>query len=265
MHRTFRAVIERVKHPFVEREREVQTAMDILLSFASSAQRCVADAETAMKSDDADATAPALMVISGDIDQLKGKIDTFEATVTTVPTVPNELIPSFQFFDVELPEFATLTQKFLAANPDDVHFIHSKRFRLYDIKWRLKIYPAGNNNGLNTHLSVFVELLEGVKDNVSIVYQLEMVDDAGKPFVRSSSSVFALMDSWGWNKLIPLSYVATYLTESGSLKLKLGVRPESYIEAVKIAKYKQHMIDTQLERLERDPAEPRRRSLRPHE
>jgi hypothetical protein len=265
MHRTFRAVVERVKGPFAECEHEIQTAMDSLLALAGSAQRCISDAETMIKSEDSDATAPALIVIIGDIDQLKGKIDAFEPTAMSVPTVPNELVPSFQFFDMEIPEFASLTQKFLAAKPDDVRFVYSKRFRLYDVKWRMKIYPAGNSNGLNTHLSVFVELLEGVRDKVSIVYQLEMAGDAGKSFVRSYSSVFELMDSWGWNKLIPLPDVAAYLTESGSLRLKLGVRPESYIEAVKIARYKQRMIDARLEKLERDPAEPRRRSSRPHE
>jgi hypothetical protein len=73
------------------------------------------------------------------------------------------------------------------------------------------------------------------------------------------------MDSWGWNKLIPLSDVTTDFTESGCLRLKLGLRPESFPETVKIARHKQHMIDARLEKLEPDPAEPKGRSLRPLE
>jgi len=164
---------------------------------------------------------------------------------------------------MEIPDFMALVEKLLGAPMDEVRFIYSKKFRLYDIKWRMKIYPAGNHSGLNTHLSAFVELIDLISDKVSVVYQLELAPETEKPFVRAYTSAFELMDSWGWNKLLPLSDVGQYVGEQGAMRLRLGVRPETYGDAVKIARNKQQVLDGRLAKMRREP-EARRVSARPH-
>jgi hypothetical protein len=262
MNRTFKAVIDRVARPYTEQETEMGDLMTQLNGFATSAQRCVAEAETVMASDDPESSAPALMSIGQTIDDIKGEIERLVIEPGCVPTSASELVPEFEYFEMVVENFMELSQKHVAGSTEDARFVYSPKFHLYGAGWRLKVYPGGNGNGVGTNLSVFVELLEGVKDRVSIVYQLVLVNASRpeSPLTRSYTSTFKFMDAWGWNKLVPLTEIGNYVSENGSLKLKLGIRPETYIEAVKMARSQQKLLDARLEKIGKDSGDHQHRS-----
>jgi hypothetical protein len=126
---------------------------------------------------------------------------------------------------------------------------------MYDAVWRLKIYPAGNSSGLNTHVSIYLELRDGIKEGVSIVYQIELVNpnSSESSFTQSYTSTFELMDSWGWNRLVLLNDISQYVRSDGKLVFKLGLRPESYLEAVRMARSQQKQLDVRHEKRVMDP------------
>jgi hypothetical protein len=238
MHSAFKGMVERVTAPFVASEDAVRSSMRRLATIATSAGTCVADAEAWLPSADADAAANALLAAGRAIDAVGGDVSALEVAVA-LPKCPGELVPPFEFFETEVADVAT-------------RFVYSPKFRSYGARWRMKVYPAGNSHGTNTHISAFVELLEGIAEPVSFTYQLELGFGGSRtpPLVRVYTSVFELMDSWGWNKLLPLAEVPKFVGDDGALKMRLGIRPETYREAVKAGRSQQRLIEARISKIE---------------
>jgi uncharacterized protein YqcC (DUF446 family) len=62
--------------------------------------------------------------------------------------------------------------------------------------------------------------------------------------------VFALLDSWGWNRLILLSELERLIGDDGGIKLKIGIRPETYQEAVKAARSQSRLLNARMGKIE---------------
>lgn len=54
--------------------------------------------------------------------------------------------------------------------------IYSDPLSNYGITWRLKVYPNGNGQAKNSHLSVFLEMLRGYSSPAKYDYKIEMVN-----------------------------------------------------------------------------------------
>ena len=239
MHNSFRSLLDRMKRPFEKKEAEVTESMAQLIDMATASRKCVDDASKFLECEDTDVATPALMGTIHDIDELKKSINDFQLSSIEFPDVTDEMEPQFESFDFDIPNFVEQMEKYKAMNKEEDRFIYSSPSRLHSVKWRLKVFPAGNLSGFRTHVSAFLELLEGIKGSVNIVYQVEILDrhDHTKQFKKSYQSEFELCDSWGWNKLISLQAVTSYLSTDGTLSLRVNVRPEGFRDAVKIQEY----------------------------
>lgn len=236
MHESFRSVIEDAKKPIEEKEMEVTESMKKLFDLAQEARKCVCDSKEFLSSEDQEGASSSLMAVIQRIDSLQRDIDSFDLKVVDFPEPKDELEPQFQLFDVVLPNFALQVEKCKHAKKDEDKCVYSKPFRLYDVKWKLKVFPAGNMNGTGTHVSAFVELIDGIKGPVNMVYQIEIINGS-RSFKKQYKSVFQLLDSWGWTKLIPINDALTYVREDDSLLLRVSLKPETFKEAVKILEY----------------------------
>ena len=146
-------------------------------------------------------------------------------------TVDNPLIPDYHTIKIIVPRFEEYVEEFSKMKENDPRYLYSQAHYICGNKWRAKIYPNGNSNGLNTHLSLFVELLKGPEMPERFQYKIEIMP-AKKgiyPQLKSYASEFVQNDSWGWNKVAPLSMIRTpdYIQEDGSLLLYLSIRATS--------------------------------------
>jgi tripartite motif-containing protein 37 len=238
MHQSFRTIIEHTKTPFERKESEISDRMSELTLIAEASQRCIADAEAALAIEDKDDSVAAIMGAMHDVDCIRDKFNKLTVSVV-LPSIGNdEMVPPFESFEHRIPDFVEHVERFRGLAESECRYIYSKTMRLYDLKWRMKIFPSGNGSGLNTHVSAFVELLDGIKAAISIVYQVEVVSPMidGRPFIRVYHSKFETLDSWGWNKLIQLQDVGRFIDENGGVVLRLSVRPENFCEAAVIAR-----------------------------
>lgn len=107
------------------------------------------------------------------------------------------------------------------------------------ISWRLKVYPVGNGPARGTHVSIFLEMLSGPAHGTvgKYQYRLELVHPTvpQNSFVREFASDFEVTEAWGFNRFVRLTNIARdgFLCQldGGSLLLRFGVRPMSYLQA----------------------------------
>jgi hypothetical protein len=148
--------------------------------------------------------------------------------------VQNELLPPFEVMPIEIHDFPAVVERFRTIGSEGVRFIYTEKKKMYGGIWRAKIYPCGNANGLGTHLSVFLELLKGVKEPIEFVYRFALFHckDSSKSVIRDYCSQYRELDSWGWNKAIGLIDIlndSNFLFGEGKvLRFELAIRPESY-------------------------------------
>jgi hypothetical protein len=256
MHQTLRGILERVKIPFKDEENRLSGCMKQLRSIASGAERCICESEEVMLNEEcetesgSESAAPMLLAIVQSIDDVQKDLDHLDICDPRIPIFVNEMIPPFEYYKMTVEGFLDLSMEMRNAQKDEKRYIYSDKIRLYGAGWRLKLYPSGNSNGLDTHVSIFIEAQDGIKDEVSIVYQIELFN-ANHPessLTRSYTSTFELMDSWGWNKLVSLNDICQYVRSDGTLILQLGLRPETYVEAVRMARSQQKQLDVRLDK-----------------
>jgi hypothetical protein len=253
MHDHFRGIVDGASLPIGAAQRQAKQGMNTLNLLAVSIETCVGHAEQAMQDKKSDALAPRLTSIIHEIDRLNEQICAFSTDAQTIPRLPDGLNPPMEFFDFEMPHFAELMERHTHVSIEETRFVYSKTVRMHSAKWRLKVFPAGNRQGLNSHLSVFLELLGGVNEPISMCYEVEFRQCTDQTrFKKVYKSIFEVMDSWGWGRMMPLSEVPKYLDEDGGLFVKLGLRPETYHEAVKIARYQNQAISSRLLKMEKD-------------
>ena len=239
MHNSFRSLLDHMKRPIEKKETEVTESMAQLIDMTTMSRKCVDNAAEALECEDQDIATPRLMTAIHDIDELMQSIKGFQLTSIEFPDVVDEMEPAFESFEFSVPNFVEQMEKFKAMKKEDDRFVYSSPTRLHNVKWRLKLFPAGNLSGFRTHVSAFVELLEGIKGSINVVYEVEILGGQNrmKPYKKSYKSEFELYDSWGWNKLISLEDVPALLTKDGALALRVSIRPDGFRDAVKILEY----------------------------
>lgn len=204
-------------------------AMDELEKQALTIADLAEEAETVLNSDDCRSAAYAQAFL----ERLQAQVDAMTVKEIQIPgAVPeNCLLPRMKFVSFEIPNFPGEVEKFRRMKEDDTRFIYSNQMKFFGGEWRAKIYPNGNGNGLNTHVSIFFELLEARIPVAPYVYRIVIKAREGRDIVREFTSPFKQMDSWGWCKAASHAMVLSdsYLFgENQALKIEIGLRPESY-------------------------------------
>ena len=119
-----------------------------------------------------------------------------------------------------------------AALQSHTEVTYSEPLHCYSSTWRLKLYPSGNGSAQHTHLSLFLEMLQGgVQGNYD--YRVELVNpvDPDLRLVREFSTEFAPGECWGYNRFLQLEKLTTdgYLDPcEDRLVFRFAVRPSSY-------------------------------------
>ncbi|KAI9334308.1 hypothetical protein BDR26DRAFT_867230 [Obelidium mucronatum] len=122
----------------------------------------------------------------------------------------------------------------------DLDVVYSSIFRASGIDWRLKVYCNGNK-GL--HLSVFMQMIDGVPDVASTYqYVIELIrqtqptetEPNGVKSVREFVSEFSTGECWGYTKFYPLDLMLTSgfvnLEDNGSLEIKFSIRAMDFAQ-----------------------------------
>ena len=170
--------------------------------------------------------------------------------------VENEILPPYQYAKIEIPDFKKTQERFALLGDNDQRYMFSTHRLISGNKWRVKIYPNGNQTGVNTHLSIYVELLRGYKEKSSYFYRIEIESHHPKKknIVKEFLSPFELNDSWGWNKVAPLQtiYEPGYLSEDGTLTVLLGIRAETYYQTYRDLQYSVQYMKTKIKNLSKN-------------
>lgn len=237
MFNAFRTLQRHLDESYAEAEGKILEQAEKIEKNQESVRILVDEAEIIMNSNDPKIISNA----SGLLDRLKSfnPPELIDPPPSISMNWENELIPKFVTIKIDVPDFLSFMERFKDLQEADIRYVYSPEAKMYGAKWRSKIYPNGNSTGLNTHLSVFVELIEGVQGQATFVYQVELLHPSGKKGIsRTYSSVFQELDSWGWNKMAPLSQIIQegYIFDNGSLSLILSLRPESFYQASKQSK-----------------------------
>ena len=226
-------VYSKVKDQFEKAVYEARQPYAIAIDELEKQALTIADladeAEKILNSDDCRDAAYAQAFL----ERLKAQVEAMTVKEIPIPSgVPdNGLLPRMKFVTFEIPNFPAKVQKFRRMRDEDTRFIYSNHMKFFGGIWRAKIYPNGNGNGLHTHVSIFFELLEARTPVAPYVYRIVIKAREGRDIVREFVSPFKQMDSWGWCKAAPHDLVLTdsYLFgESRTLKIEIGLRPESY-------------------------------------
>ena len=172
--------------------------------------------------------------------------------------IDNPLLPEFHTFEISIPDFVEKVKLFSKRGENDVRYLFSEPQNIAGNKWRAKIYPNGNSNGINTHLSLFVELIKGPQEQVTYQYKVEVIPatKTGQIIWKSFSSEFVQNDSWGWNKVALLSVITTpdYIRPDGSLLLTLSVRATSRHQETNDIKYRTNILSQKIKELKQSLA-----------
>lgn len=127
----------------------------------------------------------------------------------------------------------------------DPQVIYSPGIRMNGIVWRLKVYPRGNTGSNFEYLSVFLELIEGNRNNIESTkyyYKIELINNENnkKNFYQEHSSDFIQGDCWGYNKFFKLEKIhrdgfINKLTDR--ITINFYVRPETFCQLSKDLMY----------------------------
>jgi tripartite motif-containing protein 37 len=169
------------------------------------------------------------------IEQLQGEIEE-QLTPVERPQVIDDFVPPFQEAVFVIPR---IQEEIAAAQlPDAPPFVYTRSQRMYGNKWRLKVYPNGNNNARSMHVSVFLELRKGPRDGGWQSFKLE-ITGSGTAVVKEHREKFMMGESWGWNKTVSVENVlnGNYVTENGELHIRISLRPETYGQASRQMEY----------------------------
>jgi hypothetical protein len=168
-------------------------------------------------------------------EEVQGKIAGLETELglddqaPSAVSVPNDLVPNFETFVVEIPAFDRRIRD--CQSGAESAFVYSDEKTLFGFLWRVKLYPNGNGVKSRGHLSIFVELLKGPKTPVDFCYRFALINarDPGRSITRDSCSPYKMLDSWGWNTVISVSELVSRNTflhgEDHSLLLEISLRP----------------------------------------
>jgi hypothetical protein len=153
-----------------------------------------------------------------------------------VPRLADDFVPSDSEASFVVPKFRD--EITAARNREGTQFLYTGSQRIYGNKWRLKIYPNGNMDATNTHVSLFVELKAGPMQDAMYYFKV-MIMGWDKPAVRQYQRAFSMGVCWGWNKIVLIERVLSgeFLDRQGQLVIRVSIRPQSYADATRAMQF----------------------------
>ncbi|CAF1252060.1 unnamed protein product [Adineta steineri] len=140
---------------------------------------------------------------------------------------PSEIIPPYDSNIFKITNYSLRRQ--------NVDPIYSQPLHINGLTWRLKVYPDGNGTVRGTHLSVFLELTNGLSETSKYEYRIEMIHysskDPTKNCTREFASDFEVGECWGYNKFYSLDALITdgFIDPiNDTLIIRFQVRPPTY-------------------------------------
>ena len=163
-----------------------------------------------------------------EIEKKNRDLSTLQIKEIQVPLFVHEFIIIHNYPQLIENQKTTETPQIIFSNP---FYVHGNRFRA-------KIFPSGNSNAKNTHLSFFLDLIQGSGKPSTYTYKIEILPNEAKnnqniPIIsRQYTSDFEVNNSWGWNKILKIDSILNngYLNENGDLKIKVSLKAESYFQ-----------------------------------
>jgi len=99
------------------------------------------------------------------------------------------------------------------------------------LKWRIKVYPNGNRSARGTHISVYIEMVDGHRVvQEKYLYRIELVN-AKNPVnscIRMDTSEFKRGECWGYNKFISIAQLSEGFLVDDSFEIKFSVAPSTF-------------------------------------
>jgi hypothetical protein len=141
-----------------------------------------------------------------------------------IPDTPveNELVPEYECLTIAFKNFRSIK---------DIHPLISDPLDIDGNRWKLKLFPFGHGDQKGAYAAVFIELIEGYKEPAMVHYRVE-IEGCESPtnLVREFTAVTAVGQSWGWKKFHLTSSLQSpkYVDDNGTLRMIIGIRPESY-------------------------------------
>ena len=229
-HGTFRVLQEHLENQYKQKQLKYKETTYALEKEMDKFQTLLEEGELILTSDDPKIVPAAQNYIQ--------KLKNFSEEVKPQSIEPpllkwnNELVPPFQTMEVRIDDFKKHVEEFKGMKESDNRFLYSESKTMFGGVWRAKIYPNGNQCAINTHLSVYIELLKGVNPPAEFYYQVEIMpaNKHQQAISKHYTSVFEPMDSWGWNKMAPLDVLYKgYIDSNDTVTLMISLRPESYM------------------------------------
>jgi hypothetical protein len=223
---------ERFENAVAESKAAYTVQLTELQKQASAVQNLVDESELLLTNDDY-RTSKKIQTF---LERMSGQARSLQeaALPPAPPPIQNEVIPPFETMTIEIQDFPAAVERAAALSSDGPQFIYSETRKLYNGIWRAKIYPAGDGDGLGTHLSVFLELWKSIKVPAQFVYRFAIfhASDPTKSVILDHSSQYHELDSGGWSRAVSLAVLLgdpDFLSgERSTLRFELSVRPESY-------------------------------------
>jgi hypothetical protein len=224
----FEQNVGKTKDPFFDALVEVQKKALVI-------QGLISEAESVLGNDDFKNAAS----VQGCVDRLNEYIEKF--TLRPIPAIPrtpgNRLVPRYKTISLKIPNFPRVVEELRGVEDEDARCICSERKGIYGGMWRVRVYPCGKSEEAGNYASVFIELWKGRAAPTPYYYRLVVLHstDYSRCLTKEHRSLFEELDSWGWNKGISLKTVLSggpdgqfLWPEDDSLRIEVGIRPESY-------------------------------------
>lgn len=222
MYDDFNRVLNGVKESFKNAEEAISNLTNDGMVAVSELDKLYKEAKIQQKQ----GTIASILEAAKKLSECRTKNEKFRKFENAIH-IRNPLLPEFHSFEIKIEDFINLRKRFQILPQDEVRYIYSKKIPCYGNKWRAKIYPNGNGNGLNTHLSFFVELLSGPMELTPYEYRVDIIPCKPnvQPLSKQYSSDYVSTDSWGWNKAAALQIISSddYIKD-GTLTLVLSIR-----------------------------------------
>ena len=128
--------------------------------------------------------------------------------------------------------------------------IYLFKFKAYYLNWRIKIYPNGNSTALNSHMSMYLELLDDIDTKEPFEYEFQLGKHTNKKEIKNRfftekqylyskkfSETFSNSNKiWGINKFITLEELLninnSYFDKNGNLYINILIRPKSTLQVL---------------------------------
>lgn len=215
------ALLQQLERNLAERLQQAYDQRCALLGLAQVWETCQREVAGLTTGSKARLIAAAPEVISGLKEHLNVPIPRVIAVSTSfaVSVKPEYVASAFILHDFTVLQSHT-------------EVTYSEPLHCYNSNWRLKLYPSGNGSAQHTHLSLFLEMLQGGIQG-SYDYRVELVNpvDPDLRLVREFCTEFAPGECWGYNRFLQLEKLLTdgYLDPSEDrLVFRFAVRPSSY-------------------------------------